>query len=44
MDNISKFAKENNLDSHALYKVARGKNKSYKNLVVYNPLDNIGNS
>jgi predicted transcriptional regulator len=37
--NISQFAKENNIDSNALYKVARGKIKSYKNLRLFNPLD-----
>jgi hypothetical protein len=44
VDNVTKFAKDNNLDANSLYKIARGKGKSYKNLVVYNPLDNIGNS
>jgi hypothetical protein len=37
--NINQFAKENNLDSNALYKVARGKIKSYKNLKLYNPFE-----
>lgn len=37
--NINQFAKENNIDSNALYKLARGKIKSYKNLKVYNPLE-----
>lgn len=37
--NISQFAKMNNMDSNALYKVARGKLKSYKNLKIYNPLE-----
>ena len=37
--NISQFAKENNIDSNALYKVARGKLKSYKNLRLFNPLE-----
>jgi hypothetical protein len=37
--NIGKFAKDNNIDSNALYKVARGKLKSYKNLKLYNPLE-----
>jgi len=37
--NINQFAKENNMDSNALYKVARGKIKSYKNLKIYNPLE-----
>jgi hypothetical protein len=37
--NINQFAKDNNMDSNALYKVARGKIKSYKNLKVYNPLE-----
>ena len=37
--NINQFAKDNNLDSNALYKLARGKIKSYKNLKIYNPLE-----
>lgn len=37
ISNINQFAKENNMDSNALYKLARGKIKSYKNLKVYNP-------
>ena len=37
--NISQFAKDNNIDSNALYKVARGALKSYKNLKLYNPLE-----
>ena len=37
--NINQFAKQNNIDSNALYKLARGKIKSYKNLKIYNPLE-----
>ena len=37
--NIGQFAKENNMDPNALYKVARGKLKSYKNLRIFNPLE-----
>lgn len=39
VQNINQFAKDNNMDSNALYKVARGKIKSYKNLKIYNPLE-----
>lgn len=39
IDNINQFAKVNNMDSNALYKVARGKLKSYKNLKLFNPLE-----
>lgn len=39
VDNINQFAKTNNMDSNALYKLARGKIKSYKNLKIYNPLE-----
>jgi hypothetical protein len=37
--NISQFAKENNIDANAVYKLARGKIKTYKKLKVYNPLE-----
>jgi hypothetical protein len=37
---ISDFAKENNLDYANLRKLAVGKAKSYKNLKLYNPLEN----
>jgi len=37
--NINQFAKENNMDSNALYKVVRGKIKSYKNLRLFNPME-----
>lgn len=39
VDNIGKFAKDNNIDKTTLYKVANGKLKSYKNLKLYNPLE-----
>lgn len=39
VENINQFAKLNNMDSNALYKLARGKIKSYKNLKIYNPLE-----
>lgn len=39
VSNINQFAKENNMDSNALYKVVRGKIKSYKNLRLFNPLE-----
>jgi hypothetical protein len=42
VDNVGKFAKENNLDANALYKVGRGKAKSYKNLILFNPFKNTG--
>jgi len=38
IDDIPKFAKENNLSKKELYKVAKGTAKSHKNLVLYNPL------
>lgn len=37
--NIGKFSKDNNLDPKSMYKVARGKMKSYKNWKIFNPLD-----
>jgi len=37
--NISEFAKQNNLDYANLRKLAIGKAKSYKNLKLYNPLE-----
>lgn len=37
--NISEFAKKNNLDYANLRKLAIGKAKSYKNLKLYNPLE-----
>ena len=39
VENISEFAKINNINSGNLYKVAKGKMKSYKGLKLYNPLD-----
>ena len=39
VENIAKFAKENNLHKSNLYKVATGRAKSYKNLKLYNPLE-----
>jgi hypothetical protein len=39
IENISKYAKENNINKSNLYKVAIGKAKSYKNLKLYNPLE-----
>ncbi|NBO36466.1 hypothetical protein EBU91_02865 [bacterium] len=39
VDNISKYAKDNNMSGSNLYKVARGKAKSYRNLKLYNPLE-----
>ena len=37
---IADFAKENNFDYANLRKLAAGKIKSYKNLKLYNPLEN----
>lgn len=37
--NINQYAKDNNMDPQTLYKVARGKVKSYKNLRLFNPLE-----
>ena len=39
IDNIAEYAKENNIVKSNLYKVARGKMKSYKGLKLYNPLE-----
>jgi hypothetical protein len=39
VENISEFAKNNNINSGNLYKVAKGKMKSYKGLKLFNPLD-----
>jgi hypothetical protein len=39
IENIAQYAKDNNLNKSNLYKVARGKAKSYKNLKLYNPLE-----
>lgn len=39
VDNISEYAKTNNINSGNLYKVARGKMKSYKGLKLHNPLE-----
>lgn len=39
IDNISQYAKEHNINTSNLYKVAVGKSKSYKNLKLYNPLE-----
>jgi hypothetical protein len=44
VSNVSEFAKANNIDSNALYKVSRGALKSYKNLELYNPLKIISDS
>lgn len=41
--NIAEFAKLNNLDRKALYKVANGKAKSHKNFVLFNPLSQSQN-
>jgi hypothetical protein len=38
VSNISQFAKQNNLNSKELYKVARGAAKSHKNLILYVPI------
>lgn len=37
IENIAEYAKKNNINKSALYKVARGKAKSYKGLKLYNP-------
>lgn len=42
--NIGEFARLNNLDPNALYKVSRGALKSYKNLELYNPLKIMSDS
>ena len=42
--NLSQFAKNNNLDYANLKKVANGKMKSYKNLKLYNPLEQYKDS
>lgn len=42
VDNINQFAKQNNLDAKSLYKVVRGKAKSHKNYILFNPLDQSG--
>jgi hypothetical protein len=42
VDNINQFAKLNNLDAKAMYKVARGKAKSHKNFILFNPLAQTG--
>jgi hypothetical protein len=39
VENISEYAKTNNINKSNLYKVAIGKMKSYKGLKLYNPLD-----
>lgn len=39
IENISEYAKLNNFNASDLYKVARGKAKSYKGLKLFNPLD-----
>jgi len=39
IENISEFAKTNNINPGNLYKVAKGKLKSYKGLKLYNPMD-----
>lgn len=44
VDNISEFAKKNNLDYANLRKLAIGKAKTYKNLKLYNPLEKYNES
>lgn len=44
VDNLSQFAKANNLDYAAIKKLANGKIKSYKNLKIYNPLEQYKDS
>lgn len=39
IENISEYAKINNLSKSDLYKLARGKIKTYKGLKLFNPLD-----
>lgn len=39
IDNISEYAKKNNINAGNLYKVAKGKMKSYKGLKLFNPLE-----
>jgi predicted transcriptional regulator len=39
IENIAEYAKKNNISKSSLYKVARGKAKSYKGLKLYNPLE-----
>ena len=39
VENVSKFAKENNINPGNLYKVTKGKMKSYKGLKLYNPME-----
>jgi DNA-binding phage protein len=39
IDNMAQYAKERGWDHRNLYKVARGKAKSYKNLKLFNPLE-----
>ena len=39
IDNMAQYAKERGWDHRNLYKVARGKAKSYKNLRLFNPLE-----
>lgn len=39
VSNIGQFARDNNIDPNALYKLARGKIKSYKNLKLFNPFE-----
>jgi len=38
IDNLSQFAKKNNLDYNALKKLVNGRSKSYKGLKVYDPM------
>jgi hypothetical protein len=39
VENINQYAKEREWDPKSLYKVARGKLKSYKGLKIYDPLE-----
>lgn len=39
VENVSEFAKNNNINAGNLYKVAKGTMKSYKGLKLFNPLD-----
>lgn len=44
IENLSEFAKQNNLDYANLRKVAIGKAKTYKNLKLYNPIEKYTDS
>ena len=39
VNNINQFAKDRGLDAKSMYKVARGKVKSYKNYRIFNPIE-----